>query len=116
MHRDDPLSIERKDGKADGIQIFSITGPLTLRNLFTFQSDLRRGEMPKVSILDLAGVPYMDSAGMGAVVNYYTHCENRGVRLFVVGVSSRVLELFKLTRVHTVIPMAPTIEDVEAVL
>lgn len=114
MHKDDPLSIERKDGKNTGTQIFRIIGPLTLHNLFTFQEELRAGELPKLSILDFDGVPYMDSAGMGAVVNYYTHCGNRGSRVVVTGVSSRVLELFKLTRVHSVIPMAATVEQAEA--
>lgn len=114
MHKDDPLSIERKDGKNAGTQIFRVTGPLTLHNLFTFQGELRDGELPRVSILDLDGVPYMDSAGIGAVINYYTHCENRGARMVVTGVNSRVFELFKLTRVHSVIPMAATVEEAEA--
>jgi len=55
----------------------------------------------------------MDSAGMGAVINHYVHCQNRGARLVVSGVSSRVMELFKLTKVDTVIPLAETVEEAE---
>jgi anti-anti-sigma factor len=114
MAIDDPLVIERKEGKAPGTLVFHLTGPVTLRNLFDLQGQLRSGELPRTSILDLSGVPYMDSAGMGAIMNYYTHCQNRGVKLIVAAVSSRVMELFKMTRVDKVIAFAPTVEEAEA--
>ena len=100
MLNDAPLSIERAEGKAAGTVIFRFTGPLTLRNLFTMQEQLRDGELPRGTILDFSGVPYMDSAGMGAIMNYYVHCQNRGVKLMIAGVSSRVLELFKMLFSH----------------
>ncbi len=114
MAIDDPLAIERKDGKAPGTLVFQLTGPVTLCNLFDLQGQLRSGDLPRVSILDLSGVPYMDSAGMGAIINYYTHCQGRGVRLIVAGVSSRVMELFKLTRVDTVMRLVPSVDEAEA--
>jgi anti-anti-sigma factor len=55
----------------------------------------------------------MDSSGMGAIINYHVHCERNGARLVVTGVSSRVLELFKLTHVDTVIAMGASVEAVE---
>jgi len=114
MGIDDPLVIERKEGKAPDTLIIQLTGPVTLRNLFDLQPQLRAGDLPRVSILDLSGVPYMDSAGMGAIVNYYTHCSGKGVKLIVAGVSSRVMELFKMTRVDTVMSFAPSVEEAEA--
>jgi anti-sigma B factor antagonist len=114
MHNDAPLKIDRREGKAPGTHIFVLSGPVTLANIFALQDVLRGGELPSTSILDLTEVPYMDSAGMGAVINYYTHCERRGARVIVVGVSHRVSELFKLTRVDAVIPMAATAAEAEA--
>jgi anti-sigma B factor antagonist len=116
MAIDDPLAIERKDGKAPGTVITLLSGPVTLRNLFDLQAQLRAGELPRVSILDLSGVPYMDSAGMGATINYYTHCQGRGVKLILSDVSSRVMELFKMTRVDTVMTFAADVEAAEATL
>jgi anti-anti-sigma factor len=113
MALDDPLTIECAEGKAPGTLIYRFTGPVTLRNLFGMQEQLRGGALPAVIILDLSGVPYMDSAGMGAVINHYTHCQNRGARLIVAGVNSRVMELFKMTKVDTVIALAATVEEAE---
>ncbi|MGD0630270.1 MAG: STAS domain-containing protein [Terracidiphilus sp.] len=114
MALDDPLVLSRKEGKTAGIAIYQLTGPVTLRNIFDLQSQLRSGDLPRASILDMSGVPYMDSAGMGAIMNYYTHCQGKGVKLVLAGVSSRVMELFKMTRVDTVIAFAPTVEEAEA--
>jgi len=115
MFIDAPLSVERQPGRALGTRILRFSGPLTLRNLFTFQAELRQGLPPLVFILDLSEVPYMDSAGMGALINYYVHCEKIGIRMTVCGVSSRVMELFKLTKVETVIPLATTVQEAEGV-
>ena len=114
MFIDAPLSVERRAGEATGTRILRLIGPLTLRNLFEFQAELRQGLPPLVAIFDLSGVPYMDSAGMGSLINYYVHCEKNGITMVVAGVSSRVMELFKLTKVDTVIALATTVEEAEA--
>jgi len=114
MAIDAPLTIERKQGSASGTVIFQLNGPLTLRNMFDFQSMLRSGDLPAVTIFDLTNVPYMDSTGMGMIVNHYVRCQGKGAKLIVAGVSSRVFELFKLTKVDTVIPITATLEEAEA--
>jgi anti-sigma B factor antagonist len=114
MNRESPLTIERREGQAPGTRIFLLAGPVTLPNLFQLQSELRGGEQPTAVILDLSAVPYMDSAGMGAVINYFTHCQNRSVKFVVAGVSERVLELFKMTKVDSVMSIAGSLEEAEA--
>jgi len=116
MAIDDPLLIERREGTHPGTVILQITGPITLRNLFDLQAHLRSGDPPRISIMDLSGVPYMDSAGMGAVVNYYVRCSNKGCRLILAGVSSRVMELFHLTKVDSILRFEATVEEAEASL
>jgi len=51
---------------------------------------------------------------MGMIVNHYVRCQGKGAKLIVAGVSSRVFELFKLTKVDTVIPITATLEEAEA--
>jgi anti-sigma B factor antagonist len=116
MQKDDPLQVACRDGALPGTRILEISGPITLANLFSFQEAVRSGPAPKVSILDLSQVPYMDSAGMGALINYFTHCQRNGVRLMVAGVTPRVCELFRMTGVQTIIPMPPTVAEAEALV
>jgi anti-sigma B factor antagonist len=110
MAIDAPLTIDRTEGKKPGTRILILNGPLTLFNMFELQTEIRQAPEPSISILDLTGVPYMDSAGMGLIINHYVHCQNTGTKMVVAGVSPRVLELFKMTKVDSVIPLAPTVE------
>jgi anti-anti-sigma factor len=119
-----PFSIERKEGKASGTIIFRLCGPFTardmygsltpagLRNMLDFQS-IDGEKPPAVNILDLTDVPYMDSCGLGIVVGHYVSCHRKGIRLIAAGVSPRVRELFKMTRVDATIPMAATADEAD---
>ena len=114
MLNDGPLTIDRADGKNPGTRVFRLNGPLTLRNLFELQSELRSSALPPLTIIDLTDVPYMDSAGMGLVMNHYVRCTTNGTKLIVSGANNRVIDLFKVTKVDTVLPLAPTVEAAEA--
>jgi anti-anti-sigma factor len=119
-----PFGIERRDGKTAGTVIFKLRGPFTQRdmfaslapvvvdNLLNFQSEPSE-KLPTVNNLDLTEVPYMDSAGLGRIVRHYVHCRGKGVRMVAVGVSARVVELFRMTKVDAVIPMAGSVEEVD---
>jgi anti-sigma B factor antagonist len=104
--------IDSSAGHAPGCRILRLTGPLTLNGLFDFQSALR-ADPPPMLILDLAGVPYMDSAGMGAIVNYFVSCQRAGRKMIVTGVNGRVLELFRLTKVEGLLTMKATVAEAE---
>ena len=118
------FNIERKEGKAPSTVIFRLFGPFTarsmygsltplaLRNMLNFQSTPDE-KPPLLNILDLTGVPYMDSSGLGIIVTHYVHCQGKGIRLILAGVSPRVLELFKMTKVDTTLPVSTTVEEVD---
>ena len=82
-------------------------------NIFGLQNELAKEHAP-VTIFDLSGVPYMDSAGLGVIINYYVSAKRRDHKVIVAGTCSRVLELFKLTHVENIIPMTATLEEAEA--
>jgi anti-sigma B factor antagonist len=114
MSLDAPLDLEQMEGQLPGTRIVVLNGPLTLRNMFELQATLRAQPEPTLSILDLTGVPYMDSAGMGLIINHHVHCQSKGMKMIVAGVSPRVHELFKMTRVDSVITQTASVEAAEA--
>lgn len=107
------LTLESVPGQAPGSRILRLTGPLTLSSLFDFQNVLR-ADPPALLILDLTSVPYMDSAGMGAIINYFVSCQRHGRKLVVAGVNGRVMELFKMTKVDGLLTLTPTVAEAEA--
>jgi anti-sigma B factor antagonist len=108
----DSITISVSRGRADDTRIVRLDGPLNLQNFVQLKSELAK-EQPAVTILDLAGVPYMDSAGMGVIINYYVSAQRRGHKLIASGATPRVMELFELTHVDALIPMTATVEEAE---
>lgn len=95
----EPLHIEDLSGLPDGQRILRLKGPVTISNFFEFQS-MVRGNTSRHLILDLAGVPYMDSAGIGALVGAYVNHRKEGRSLALVGVSERIRGSLQVTRVE----------------
>jgi ABC-type transporter Mla MlaB component len=119
-----PFTIERKEGKTPGTVIFRLSGPFTARdmfgtlapiqlnNLLAFQSTPGE-EPPTLNIIDLTDVPYMDSTGLGRLVSHYVHCKGKGIRMVAAGATPRVMELFKMTHVDSVLPIVATVEEAD---
>jgi len=108
----EPLSIEDIAGSQDGQRILRLTGPLLMNNLFDFQAKVRGNTSPKL-ILDFAGVPYIDSAGIGALVGAYVSHQKEKRSLVLVGVSERVLTALKVTHVEQFFRFAKSLDEVE---
>ena len=96
-----------------GARILKLSGPLTIRTLFDFQ-DAARQAAGKSVIIDVDGVPYMDSAGLGCVISVFTSCrrDNRGFGM--VGVADRIRKLFEVTHVDGLLPCFASLEAAEA--
>jgi anti-sigma B factor antagonist len=108
-----PFNILSQPGSRADIRITRVTGPLTIQHVFAFQDELRKDPKP-FNVIDLTGVAYLDSAGMGAIINFYVSAEKAGRKLVVTGVNERVMSLFILTHVDRLITFKPTVEDAEA--
>ena len=86
--------------------------PIALQNLLDFQS-IPDEKRPELNILDITGVPYVDSSGLGMIVRHYVRCQGKGVRLAISGASPRVLELFKITKVDGFLPLTASVDELD---
>jgi len=107
------LALERSDTKNGGPSILKLSGPLTITTLFSFQEAIRK-DPPSALILDLSNVPYMDSAGLGSVVNAFISYQKNQRRLALVGVNERLMNLIKLTKVDMFLPIYANVTEAEA--
>ena len=53
-------------------------------------------------VLNLAEVPYIDSAGLGEIVRTYTTVSRQGGRLKLLGLTKRITDLLSITKLLTV--------------
>lgn len=56
----------------------------------------------KKIVLNLAGVPYIDSAGLGEIVRTYTTVSREGGSLKLLGLTKRITDLLSITKLLTV--------------
>ena len=76
-----------------------LTGPLVITTMFGFQAQVR-ADTSQALILDFTGVPYADSAGIGALVGAYVSRQKDNRSLSLVGINDRVRAVLKVTHVE----------------
>ncbi len=99
------MSIEISTREKEGITILDVKGQLTAGADTTavreaFRSHLDAGRVNV--ILNLAGVDYIDSTGLGSLVMCYTALRKAAGRLVLLNLNRRHLELLVLTKLSTV--------------
>lgn len=107
-----PLRIEDLPGPRAGIRILRLAGPLTLANVFGFQSKVRADDS-RTLILDFTSVPLVDSAGIGAMVGAYVNRQRTGRSLGLVGVNQRIHQALEVTRVESFFHFYATVAEAE---
>jgi anti-sigma B factor antagonist len=95
----DFLRIDDQPGTQPGDRILRLQGALVMSTMFEFQA-LVRADTSRSLIIDFSNVPYVDSAGIGALVGAYVTRQNSGRVLALVGVSERIHNALKVTRVE----------------
>jgi anti-sigma B factor antagonist len=93
------LSIEDLPGSQPGHRILRLTGALVMTTMFQFQATVR-ADTSQSLIVDFTNVPYVDSAGIGALVGAYVTRQHSGRTLSLVGVSERIHHALQVTRVE----------------
>ena len=97
----------------DGWQIVEVTGELELATAPRLRQQvvsLVGAECVRV-VLDLTGVDFIDSVGLGVVVGALKRTRAHGGDLRVVAPQDRVRSLFTLTRLDEIIVVADRLED-----
>jgi anti-sigma B factor antagonist len=95
--------------QADGVSLVDVTGRLTSFESKAFQQMihglLKEGHTNIV--LNLTGLEYLDSSGIGELVRNYMSVVKRGGAMKVVGLAPRVEEILKVTQLYQVFPEFP---------
>jgi len=96
-----------------GVQLFKLSGPFTISTMFDFQQLVREHTAP-VTLIDLAEVPYMDSAALGALLGFHVSCGREGRKYGLVAVSDRLKTLFQVAGVQGILVGYPSVEAARA--
>jgi anti-sigma B factor antagonist len=98
------MSMQMSSRDVEGVTILDLKGRLTLGD---GTSMLREGvraclNQSKQIVINLAGVDYIDSAGLGELVGCHAAAANRSAVLGLMNVNDRVHGLLRVTKLYSV--------------
>jgi anti-sigma B factor antagonist len=108
----DQMDFELQPSSIEDVTVFLLKGPLTLSTMLDLQNKFRDPGVKGI-IVDLTGVPYMDSAGLAVLLREYTHARLGGHKFALIGVLPRVYVNFEITRTDRFLPIFATQADAE---
>jgi anti-sigma B factor antagonist len=109
------LQITAEPGTREGTRILRLNGPLDMETTLEFQRVVRAESSP-VLIVDFGGVPYMDSAGLGAIVGAYVSAQKAQRRIALTGMNERLRALVELNRLSKILATYTGIAEAEKAL
>jgi len=109
------LEIITSPAGRDGLRILVLKGRLTLETVGCFQDAIRRENAPEL-IIDMSGVPSMDSAGLGIMIAAYIEAKKTSRKLGFAGMNQRVKAVTDTSRLSQFLQIYATVKDAEAAL
>lgn len=107
------MALEIAESAREEVVILTLKGRLTLG-----ESNLVRERIAQLAaagkhnvVVDLGGVDYIDSTGLGILVICFTSLKKLGGALKLVNPNKRNVELLLLTKLHTVFEVFTEVQD-----
>lgn len=105
-----PISKIRWVGKT---AIVEVSGDIDLHRSSRLQQGLLGvlDNKPTRILINLSGVPYMDSSGVASLVKLLSRTKKIGVPLVLVALTSKVLSILEITRLDSVFTISDSEEE-----
>lgn len=97
----------------NGTLIARLTGKLSLETVNAFLQETRAFADEKV-VLDMSGVSYLDSAGVGALVQLFVYRRNQSKKLAVAALTTQGGAVLQVAGLTKLLPTFPTVEEASA--
>ncbi len=99
------MALTAKTRRVENVAIVDLHGKITLgENTGILRDELRSllAQGNKHIILNMAGVSYVDSAGLGELVGAYTTATNQGGSVKLLNLQGKMKDLMQITKLHTI--------------
>ena len=94
-----------RERQAGDVTVLDMDGKITIgEGSVTLRTSVRRllEEGKKRILLNLAGVSYIDSSGIGELVSSYTAANKEGGQLKLLNLTQKIKDLLTITKLYTV--------------
>lgn len=101
------MALSTKVRRSGDVAILDLSGKITLgENTGILRDELRSllAQGSKNILLNMQGVSYVDSAGLGELVGAYTTATNQGGSVKLLHLQGKMRDLMQITKLHTIFP------------
>jgi anti-sigma B factor antagonist len=103
------LDLEKLSSSDEGNLVTRLNGKLSLETVHNFIQTLRP-EPAAHMVLDMSGVSFLDSAGVGALVSLFVHRRNVGKTFAIAGLTRQGMAVLQVAGLVKLLPNFPTVE------
>ena len=105
---------EARDADGGRLLVARVEGEINLSNSPALRADLLKlveDEKPKNAVLNLAGVPYMDSSAIAVLVEVLKAVRGDGGKVYLTDLQQRVDGLLHIARLDSIFEIKPQEKD-----
>jgi anti-sigma B factor antagonist len=103
------LDLEKLSSSNGSSLVTRLNGKLSLETVHNFIQTLRP-EPAAHLVLDMSGVSFLDSAGVGALVSLFVHRRNNGKSFAIAGLTQQGTAVLQVAGLTKLLPNFPTVE------
>jgi anti-sigma B factor antagonist len=107
------LDVEKLTSSTEALTIYRANGKLSIETVNEFLPKLRADAAQRV-ILDLNGVSFLDSAGVGALVSLFVSRRNQGKEFGLAALQPQAIAVVTVAGLQNLLPIYKTVEDATA--
>lgn len=104
------LDLEKLASSNGSQMVMRLNGKLSLETVHNFVQTLRP-ESAAHLILDLSGVSFLDSAGVGALVQLFVHRRNHGQTFALTGLTKQSSAVMQVAGLTKLLPIHATVDE-----
>src|SRR5258707_4294410 len=104
------LDLEKQAGSNGSQSVMRLNGKLSLETVHNFMQTFRP-EPAAHLILDLGGVSFLDSAGVGALVQLFVHRRNQGQTFALTGLTTQSNAVIQVSGLNKLLPIYASAEQ-----
>jgi anti-sigma B factor antagonist len=107
------LDVEKLPTSTDALTIYKAQGKLSLETVNAFIQKMR-AETATYVVLDLSGVSFLDSAGVGGLVSLFVSRRNQGKVFALAALSAQGTAVVTVAGLQNLLPIYKTVEEAAA--
>lgn len=104
------LDLEKLSSSDESNLVTRLNGKLSLETVHNFIQTLRPEPAANL-VLDMSGVSFLDSAGVGALASLFVHRRNLGKSFAIVGLTQQGMAVLQVAGLMKLLPNFPTVDD-----